>query len=132
MNKSELNVAVARLLGWKIEYSSDRRKVKVTRPDGSVVMPPFSVTGWCDVDVLDGPALDYGDLNAAVEACLELGYAPKIRPAGWGDYSVGLRKKNDWVSEHIPLVTNDLEPQEITQAIATALCEALVEAEGEK
>lgn len=70
------------------------------------------------------------DLNAAFEACLRLGYWPYLDPSSWY-FDVYIRKDGkQWAGENC-LIRKDLLPHEITQAIATALCEALVEAEGQ-
>ena len=132
MNDDELNAAVARLMGYTIEFSSDNRKVKITRPDGTEVMPPYSVTGWCDADALD--TMGYTtDVGAAMRACLTLGYLPHIEKTrtlnhdtGQFEYvlAVGLDDGN-----FVSYIDSVQQTHEITQAIAAALVDALLAAE---
>lgn len=127
MNERELDAQVARLLGWKIEYV--KQGYQITRPDGREF--PVYASDVVTLDKLREEIPFSTDVNAAMQACLTLGWLPEIGECN-GAINVQIRHmietatvRGDYFVE-----ISDQSPQEMTQAIARALCEALVEAEG--
>jgi hypothetical protein len=118
--QQDLNAKVAALLGLRAS----------TNYDSSVMVEVDG--GWIHVD-------DYAsDVNAAMEACLALGYVPFITSEGVWSVDEATEWLNVGITNNVnvppkktfTVMTSFSDPNEITQAIATALCEALVAAKG--